>query len=194
MLGSSASGGAINGMQSTDKLPFTITAPTPSYHDVFYGTSNGGYRGHWHDGTRGDQVGNVPKISDVLGARPTIRKPVRAIQTTAKTILADKIAEEKIFQMAEKVISADVCPKKFPVEAGNFAYPTSAKKGHDNPLYQVSSQAYGNKPPMAHQVTDRYFPGTNVFTKKFVDLKPRYAGLSTGPTPSKVHTAMDEYY
>lgn len=191
MLSQSASGG-LNASGSQGK--FTITAKEPSHAEVFYGTSNGQYKGHWHDGVNGNQVGNVPPISQILAARPTVRKPVRPLQISAKTILADQIAAEKKSQQAEKVISADVMPKKFPVQAGNFAYPPQVKHGHDNPLYSVSSQVYGNKAPMAHQVADRYFPSTNQFTKGFVDLKPRYTGLSTGPCLSKVHSALDEYY
>jgi len=170
------------------------TAQEPSYKEVFYGTSNGLYSGHWHDGTRGSQVGDVPKISDVLAARPTVRKPVRALQATAKTILADAIAEERKQQLADKVLSADVVPKKFPVKAEDFNYPPNAKRGADNPLYGTSSQAYGNEVPMAHQISDRYFPSTNLFTKGFVDTKPRFTGLTTRASPSKFHSALDEFY
>lgn len=173
---------------------FSIPAKEPGYVNAFYGTSNGGYKGHWFDGTRGSQVGDVPKISDVLAARPTIRKPVRPLMTTAKTVLADTIKQERSDMLADKVISADVIPKKFPVEAQNFAYPASGKKGTDNPLYSTSSQSYGKEPPMVHQVPDRYFPSGNQFTKAFVETKPRYTGLATCPTLSMVHKAFDEYY
>mmetsp|Transcript_110173 Transcript_110173/g.246241 ORF Transcript_110173/g.246241 Transcript_110173/m.246241 type:complete len:183 (+) Transcript_110173:93-641(+) len=179
---------------SGSQTAFKITAPEPSYNQVFYGTSNGEYSGNWQDGTRGTQVGDVPKISDILGARAVIKKPVRAIQTTAKTILADRIRDERTEQLADKVISADVIPKKFPVEAGNFAYPKSAKRGADNPLYATSSQAHGKESPMTHQVPDRYFPSTNGFTKLFVETKPRYHGLHTCPAPSKVHSELDQFY
>jgi hypothetical protein len=173
---------------------FKITVKEPTYAEAFYGTSNGQYSGHWNDGTRGDQVGNVPKISDILGARKVTRGPVRPIQTTAKTILADQIEAAFKANQSDKVLCADKIPKKFPVQAHQFSYPVSAKHGHDNPLYQVSSQVYGSVAPMAHQLPERHFPGTNQFTKVFTDLKPRYSGLSTAPTPSKVHTALNEYY
>mmetsp|Transcript_122969 Transcript_122969/g.393949 ORF Transcript_122969/g.393949 Transcript_122969/m.393949 type:complete len:184 (+) Transcript_122969:113-664(+) len=179
---------------TSSRSAFAITAKEPSYAEAFYGTSNGLYKGHWHDGTRGSQVGDVPTIQEILAARPTIRKPIRPLIVTAKTVLADAIRDERRNNMADKVLSADVVPKKFPVEAKNMTYPTSAKKGADNPLYACSSQSIGKEVPMAHQITDRYFPSTNAFTKGFVDTRPRYTGLSTAPTHSKVHCALDEAY
>merc|ERR1740121_2949639 len=173
---------------------FRITAKEPNYTEVFYARSNDKYSGHWHDGTCGTKVGSVPKISDVLAAKPTIRKPVRPLIASARTMLADAIREEQAAALADKVISADVCPKKFPVQSHQFQYPASAKKGSDNPLYQVSSQVYGNAAPMDHQVSDRYFPSTGHFTKGFVEQKPRFTGLNTGPCFSKFHSSLDEYY
>mmetsp|Transcript_70301 Transcript_70301/g.139338 ORF Transcript_70301/g.139338 Transcript_70301/m.139338 type:complete len:194 (-) Transcript_70301:97-678(-) len=173
---------------------FTITAREPSHVEAFYGTSNGEYKGHWHDGLPGYQAGQVPKISAVLGARPTIRKPVRPLTTTAKTILADQIRAESKAQEGEKVISADRMPKKFPVDHNNYSYPKVDKRGVGNPLYATSSQAYGSEPPVAHQVPDRYFPSTNKFTAGFVETKPRYSGLNCASSLSNVHKELDQRY
>mmetsp|Transcript_46140 Transcript_46140/g.103757 ORF Transcript_46140/g.103757 Transcript_46140/m.103757 type:complete len:213 (-) Transcript_46140:94-732(-) len=173
---------------------YTISAKEPSYAEAFYGTSNGGYKGHWHDGTRGDQMGHVPKISDVLGARPTIRKPVRPLVTTARTILADTIKQEKMSQQGDKVLSADRLPKKFPTNASDYCYPPSAKRGTDNPLYETTGMAYGKEAPDWHQIPDRYFPSNNNFTKEFVETKPRYTGLNCVPSLSKVHVELDQRY
>mmetsp|Transcript_106932 Transcript_106932/g.312697 ORF Transcript_106932/g.312697 Transcript_106932/m.312697 type:complete len:191 (-) Transcript_106932:148-720(-) len=172
----------------------TIIAREPSYQQAFYGTSNAEYRGEWHDGTHGWKVSDVPKISDVLGARPTIRKPVRPLVTTAKTILADQIVMERKAQEGEKVLSADRLPKKFPVEASAYSYPTSGKQGANNPLYSTSSQSYGQAAPDWHQIPDRFFPSNNKFTGCFVEKKPRNTGLSCAPSLSKVHKELDEYY
>mmetsp|Transcript_29928 Transcript_29928/g.81111 ORF Transcript_29928/g.81111 Transcript_29928/m.81111 type:complete len:191 (-) Transcript_29928:113-685(-) len=173
----------------------TITVREPSYQEAFYGTSNGQYKGHWHDGSTGWQVGDkVPKISDILGARPTTKKPVRPLVTTAKTILADQIQMEKRMQEGEKVLSADRLPKKFPVEASAYSYPEPAKRGANNPLYSTSSQSYGQAAPDWHQIPDRFFPSTNNFTRGFVDKKPRNTGLHCAPSLSKVHRELDEHY
>ncbi|CAE7772938.1 Pum2 [Symbiodinium sp. CCMP2592] len=185
---------ATSGLTMGPKGTMIITAPEPSHADMFYATTNGQYCGNWHNGLPGHQLGDVPAISDILGARPTIKKPVRPIQTTAKCVLANQIAEEKRSMEADKVLSADVVPKKFPVQAQNYCYPPSGKRGANNPLYATSAQAYGSEMPMDHQVPDRYFPSTNQFTKAFVDTKPRYTGLSTAPTPSKVHKELDMFY
>lgn len=53
--------------------------------------------------------------------------------------------------MADKVVSADVVPKKFPVEASAIQYPPPGKRGTDNPLYATSSQSYGGAVPLDHQ-------------------------------------------
>lgn len=166
----------------------------PTKADVFYQTSNGGYRGHWYDGTPGHKLGDVPTIAEVLGTKPTVRKPVRPLITTAQTLIADQIKTIREGRNAERVISADVVPKKFPSEASAYQYPPPAKKGSDNPLYATSSQNYGKEPPMDHQVPDRYFPSTNNFTKRFVDHKNRYTGLNTAWTPSRIHDSMDEFF
>mmetsp|Transcript_29612 Transcript_29612/g.47686 ORF Transcript_29612/g.47686 Transcript_29612/m.47686 type:complete len:186 (-) Transcript_29612:165-722(-) len=167
----------------------------PDYTQAFYKTANSDYCGTWHDGTRGDSVSEVvPTISDVLGARPTVRKPVRPLKATAKCVLANKIQEARNERLADKVLSADVIPKKYPVTAENFNYPPNVKHGADNPLYSTSSQAYGSQMPMSHQISDRYFPSTNLFTKEFVETKPRFTGLTTHHTSSKVHKALDTFY
>merc|ERR1740129_2181441 len=83
---------------------FKITAKEPSYVEAFYGTSNSQYKGHWHDGTSGTKVGDVPKISDVLGAKPVIRKPVRPLVVTAQTLLADQIKTERFCNLTDKVL------------------------------------------------------------------------------------------
>ncbi|CAL1143808.1 unnamed protein product, partial [Cladocopium goreaui] len=183
------------GQKQITDCPFVANV----FSNRFYATTNGQYCGNWHNGLPGHQLGDVPCISDILGARPCIKKPVRPIQTTAKCVLANQMAEEKKSMQVDKVLSADVVPKKFPVQAQNYCYPPSGKKGgqHDiaqemgasNPLFSTSAQAYGSEMPMDHQVPDRYFPSTNYFTKAFVDSKPRYTGLSTAPTPSKVALA-----
>lgn len=181
-------------MRTSSSSMFKSAVTEPSYQEAFYKTSNGDYSGLWHDGTAGTRVGDVPKISDVLKLKPTIRKPVRPLMTTAKCVLANQIVAEKRANEIDKVLSADVVPKRFPVRAEQHCYPESAKVGSKNPLYETSSQAVGAAPPEAHQLPDRFFPSTNKFTKGFVDAKPRYTGLNTAPQPSKFHPALDEYF
>mmetsp|Transcript_10391 Transcript_10391/g.18652 ORF Transcript_10391/g.18652 Transcript_10391/m.18652 type:complete len:184 (+) Transcript_10391:86-637(+) len=171
------------------------SVPEPSPADVMYTTTNGEYSGSWHDGTPGTTVpADVPPISEVLAMKALVKKPVRPIQTTAKCILADAIAAEEKARQAEKVLSADVAPKVFPVKAGDMFYPETMKKGAGNPLYSTSAQDIGKEPPKQHQIPDRFFPSTNKFSKLFVDTRPRYTGLNTSQTASKVHSAFDEKY
>jgi len=165
-----------------------IHADEPSYKEIFYGTTNGLYSGAY------TVAEDVPPISVILAARKPIRKPVGPLQITAKCLLADAIEAERIGKQAEKVLSADRIPTQFPVTADKIEYPEPVKRGATNPLYSTSSQAHGSEKPMVHQLPDRYFPSTNKFTKGFVDTKPRYTGLSTAPTYSTVHKALDQAY
>eukprot|EP00929_Paragymnodinium_shiwhaense_P119476 TRINITY_DN91381_c0_g1_i1.p1 TRINITY_DN91381_c0_g1~~TRINITY_DN91381_c0_g1_i1.p1 ORF type:complete len:332 (+),score=71.27 TRINITY_DN91381_c0_g1_i1:83-1078(+) len=182
----------------TSKKPPLIQIQEPKFSDVFYKTTNGMYKGYWHGGHTSGEVlkADVPQISEVLSARgrSTIRKPVRPILTTAKCTIANIIEEELKKQVGEKVLSADVIPKVFPVKVGDISYPASGKIGSNNPLYKTHAQEYGKEPPEKHQISDRYFPNTNHFTNQFVDAKPRNTGLATAPTFSKTHKALDQYY
>jgi len=186
-----------SGSSSARKVDATgiLDMEDPGPKESFYQTSNSDYCGHWHDGTFGTSVSeNVPKISDILSARPTVKKPVRPLVTTARCVLANQIEQARQEQEADKVLSADVMPKKYPVKSEDFFYPENVKHGADNPLYSTSAQSYGSEIPKPHQITDRFFPSTNMFTKGFVDTKPRFTGLNTTPQLSKVHKALDSYY
>lgn len=171
-----------------------ISAAEPNYHTAFYRTTNGDYSGSWQDGTPGSLVGNVAPIGEVLASKQTIKKPVRPLVTTAKCVLANQIEKERQAALIDKVLSADVQPKRFPAKTEDYRYPENVKHGAENPLYATTAQAYGSQVPMEHQAPDRYFPSTNKFTKLFVDTKPRYTGLNTRPTPSQVHPMLDQFY
>jgi len=172
-----------------------LAAPEDDHAKVFYRSSNNDYVGVWHDGSSGFKVGErVPPISEVLGARATIRKPVRPLMTTAKCVLADQMEATRKARETGKVLSADVVPKKYPAAAETFRYPEMRKIGAENPLYETTSQMTGKELPMEHHLPDRYFPSTSHFTGGFVDRKPRFTGLNTKPTPSKIHACFDEFF
>jgi len=166
-----------------------------TYVDAFYSTSNGDYSGFWHDGTRGAPLSkDVPPMREVLNARKSIKKPPRPLATTAKCMLANAMDEEKKANQVEKIASADVIPRKFPVRAKDFHYPEQIKRGANNPLYQTSSMAIGKAMPTDEHLPDRYFPTTKHFTRTFVDAKPRNTSLNTVPSYSRTHKTFDEYY
>lgn len=168
----------------------------PSHTEAFYATTSGQYSGAWNDSTNASMghLGDCPTISEVLGMRGQRLKPIKPLVNTGISVLAKQVEEAKEARLAEKVLSADVVPKKFPAQASEFSYPASAKKGADNPLYQTASQAIGKETPLDHQISDRYFPGRNEFTKQFVDLRPRNTSLSTSSNPSRVHKSLDQQY
>eukprot|EP00747_Dinoflagellata_sp_TGD_P163042 gnl/TRDRNA2_/TRDRNA2_181320_c0_seq1.p1 gnl/TRDRNA2_/TRDRNA2_181320_c0~~gnl/TRDRNA2_/TRDRNA2_181320_c0_seq1.p1 ORF type:complete len:210 (-),score=38.40 gnl/TRDRNA2_/TRDRNA2_181320_c0_seq1:97-726(-) len=170
----------------------------PTHAEAFYRTTNGEYAGVWHDGTAATEAAtqqrDIPPISHILGARPTVHKPVRPLVHTAECVLANQIEQERLDSLGDKVISSDKIPKKFPVKAEHISYPHNEKHGASNPLFWTTAQLHGKEQPMEHQLPDRYFPSTNQFTKKFLDTKPRYTGLNTAPTFSKIHSELDQKY
>jgi len=169
----------------------------PSHTEAFYATTAGGYSGAWNDATAAaiaGQLGDCPTISEVLAMRGQRLKPIKPLVNTGISVLAKQVDDAREARLAEKVLSADVIPKKFPAQASEFNYPKSAKRGADNPLYQTASQAIGKETPLDHQISDRYFPGRNDFTKGFVDLRPRNTSLNTSSNPSRVHKAFDQQY
>ncbi|CAK0850028.1 unnamed protein product, partial [Prorocentrum cordatum] len=118
----------------------------PSHTEAFYATTAGGYSGAWNDATAAaiaGQLGDCPTISEVLAMRGQRLKPIKPLVNTGISVLAKQVDEAREARLAEKVLSADVIPKKFPAQASEFNYPKSAKRGADNPLYQTASQAIG---------------------------------------------------
>lgn len=168
----------------------------PSHTEAFYATTAGGYSGAWNDATAAamGHLGDCPTISEVLAMRGQRLKPIKPLVNTGISVLAKQVEEAREARLADKVLSADVLPKKFPAQASEFNYPTSAKRGANNPLYQTASQAIGQETPLDHQISDRYFPGANEFTKQFVDLRPRNTSLNTSSIPSRVHKNLDTKY
>merc|ERR1719502_2048148 len=100
-----------------------ISAAEPNYNTAFYRTTNGDYSGMWQDGTPGSLVGNVAPIGEVLAPKQTIKKPVRPLVTTAKCVLANQIEAERKASLIDKVLSADVQPKRFPANTDDYRYP-----------------------------------------------------------------------
>jgi len=182
------------GVKGAYKMP---DMSAPSHSEALYATTNGQFSGKWDPATAasiGGELGDCPTISEVLSLRGKKQKPIKPLVNTGISVLAKEIQDAKDARLADKVLSADVIPKKFPAEASQFRYPGNPKKGADNPLYSTSSQAIGRETPLDHQISDRYFPGRNEFTKTFVELRPRNSSLATSNNPSRVHKDLDEYY
>merc|ERR1719487_3018928 len=157
-------------------------------HNAFYKTSNSSYdpKPKWD--------GDIPKISDVLAGKELIPKPMPPNIDHTKYVLQRQHDEAVRSRQGDPVLSAHILPVKFPVNAKDIKYPAIAKRGTDNPLYATSSLNIGKEVPMSHQLPEHYFPKNNDFTNKYTDSKPRYTGLQTMPTLSKVHQKFDAYY
>ncbi|CAD7937415.1 unnamed protein product [Amoebophrya sp. A25] len=136
--------------------------------------------------TTGQEIGAGVKVQiknkkDLLGAEEVIRrtddlrKPVKPEVADTDFIMTNTIKKETETIMAERVLSAHVLPKKFPVDPDRMIYP---ERGNVNPLYATTNSIYGNEKPRGHQVADAFFPKSNKFSHSFTDSKPRNCGLN----------------
>jgi len=162
---------------------------------AFYKTSNSDYDPKWMaTGTYNVIKADIPKISDVLAAKELIPAPKPMQIDLSKYELTRAMEQEVKDRQGDPVLSAHVLPVKFPVKAKNIVYPSIDRKGNENPLWATSSRTIGNEVPMQHQLAEQYFPKNNDFSNQFTDSRPRYTGLQTRPTLSKIHNSFDQYY
>merc|ERR1712194_280570 len=122
-----------------------------------------------------NSLGLIP-VSEILKRSDALRNPVRPVVDSTSFVMINTIETEKKENQAERVLSAHVLPKKFPVDPDKLIYPPLREK---NPLYYTTSSTYGNEKPRSHQVAEAFFPKSNKFSKSYTDSKPRYCGLNT---------------
>jgi hypothetical protein len=169
--------------------------PEVSHVGAFYKTSNSDYDPLWAaSGSYNVDKAEIPSISAVLGMKERVRAPVRPVIPLERFTLQKEEAERMRARQGDAVLSADVLPVKFPCSARDIRYPEVDKLGAKNPLYETSAYHVGKECPANHQVPDTYFPRNSHFVKKFTDSKPRYTGLQTRPSASKVHSSFDQYF
>jgi len=111
-----------------------------------------------------------------------LKKPVRPKVDDEDFIYMNTVKLEGQEIAAERVLSAHVLPKKFPVDPDRLIYPPVRET---NPLYYTTSTVYGNEKPRPHQVAEAFFPKSNKFSKSYTDSKPRYCGLNTSTDKRK---------
>jgi len=173
----------------------TPRAPEVSHVGAFYKTSNSDYDPQWvASGSYNVDKAEIPSISEVLARKERVRVPVRPKIPIERFTLQLEHDERVRARQGDAVLSADVLPVKFPTSARDIRYPEIDKKGAKNPLYETSAYHIGKEQPEAHQVPDNYFPRNNHFVKRFTDSKPRFTGLQTRPSPSRVHSNFDQYF
>lgn len=132
-----------------------------------------------------------------------VEQPVRPNVDTNPELFptVTMLRKAKEDRLAEPVLSAAICPVKYPSpEADLWKYPKITKKGGDNPLYYTTATLIGLEPPRQHQLAERYFPKNNDFAKSFTDTKkfyfpgaPSYC-LNTTKTRSRAHMELDQPY
>ena len=186
-------------MATMARVPAWTDLPKMDKARAFYEPMNSAYTPGWKCADNEISLTGkfVPKISDALGGKTVIHRPVYPTVDMSQYPTMKLIKDAKENRDAEPVLSAAICPKKFPSDdASLFKYPKSGKRGGDNPLYWTTATLIGLEPPKQHQLSERYFPKNCEFCKTFTDTKnfnTRY-GLKTRPTVSRVHRELDQPY
>jgi len=185
-------------MSTMSRVPSWTDLPKMDRSRAFYEPMNSAYTPGWKCADNEISLTGkfVPKISDALGGKTVIKRPVYpTVDLSAYPTMA-LIKEAKETRHAEPVLSAAICPVKFPSVAKDFKYPKSGKRGGDNPLYWTTATLIGLEPPKQHQIAERYFPKNCEFAKSFTDTKTFQTrhGLQTRPTMSRVHSDLDLPY
>jgi len=181
------------------RVPSWTELPPMDRSKAFFDPMNAAYTPGWKCANNSIKLDNefVPKISDALAMKTLIRQPVKVEVDMSKYPTMALIKDAKANRHAEPVLSAAICPVKFPSpEADLFKYPKSGKRGGDNPLYWTTATLIGLEPPKQHQLTERYFPKNCEFAKSFTDTKKFQTrhGLQTRATMSRVHSDLDLPY
>jgi len=186
---------ARSGLANSGMSVLTPRVPEVNHVGAFYKTSNSDYDPQWAaSGSYNVDKAEIPSISAVLGMKERVRAPVRPKIDFDRFVLQKQEADEVRARQCDAVLSADVLPVKFPSSARDIRYPEVDKRGAKNPLYETSTYNIGKEVPQAHQVPDMYFPRNNHFVKRFTDSKPRFTGLQTRPSASRVHSSFDQFF
>jgi hypothetical protein len=83
-----------------------------------------------------------------------------------------------------------VVGRKFPFTADEFKYPNNCEEKPKS-LYIKSSDQIGSKKPNQIELSEKYFPINNTFTKEFNHYMYKNASLNTAPSKSNVHASLD---
>jgi len=185
-------------MSRMPRVPSWTELPPMDRSKAFFDPMNSAYTPGWKCANNSIKLDNefVPKISDALAMKTLIRHPVKVEVDMSKYPSMNAIKEAKENRHAEPVLSAAICPVKFPSVAKDFKYPKSGKRGAENPLFWTTATLIGLEPPKQHQIAERYFPKNCEFAKSFTDTKTFQTrhGLQTRPTMSRVHSDLDLPY
>mmetsp|Transcript_1305 Transcript_1305/g.2928 ORF Transcript_1305/g.2928 Transcript_1305/m.2928 type:complete len:156 (-) Transcript_1305:470-937(-) len=127
------------------------------------------------EGSRVKTKADLVPPSVVVRRTDDLKKPVRPHVEDTDFIMTNTIKKETESIMAERVLSAHVLPKRFPVDPDRMIYPPLRE---ENPLYYTTNSTYGTEKPRPHQVADAFFPKSNKFSKSYTDSKPRTCGLN----------------
>ena len=98
---------------------------------------------------------------------------------------------ERVKSDMNSIKKNEIVPRPFPTRQEDIKYPENALK-IGNPLYQTSNMTYGNKLPSLMDMPTKYFPRPEAFTSTFLGGQYQNTGLTTVPTPSRVHVSNDK--
>ena len=162
---------------------------------AFYKTSASDYGGKWLVSNEKKPIStDVPTYGEIGQNLPQFRKTEKVLKNQLVAAKWGKQNEEgdldEISAAKKKLDQNAIVAKKFPVQPGQYKIPEQGLKV-GTPLYMTSYMDVGRLQPSEFEISDRYHPITNDFSKSFGGGMVRNSSLNTASTYSKVHRNHD---
>ena len=160
----------------------------------FYKSTSSDYGQKWNVAEQDKPLkSELPSYENIGKNLPEFRKAEKVLKNqlvAAKWGKKDDDQEDALSAAKRKLDQNAIVAKKFPVQPGEYKYPTQGIKV-GNPLYMTTYMDIGRLLPSAYEIADRYHPLNNKFSKEFTGGMSKNASLNTANTNSKVHKDLD---
>lgn len=162
---------------------------------AFYKTISSDYGSTWAVSNEKRPVSTeIPSYAQIGANLPQFRKTEKLLKNqlvAAKWAKHDNGEELDELSAAKRKLDQNaIVAKKFPVQPGQYKIPEHGLK-IGTPLYMTSYMDVGRLEPSGYEISDRYHPIDNRFSKTFSGGMTKNSSLNTATTLSKVHKLHD---
>ena len=162
---------------------------------AFYQTISSDYGGKWAVSNEKRPITTEILSYSQIGANlPQFRKTEKLLKNqlvAAKWGQHDSGEELDELSAAKRKLDQNaIVAKKFPVQPGQYKKPEHGLK-IGTPLYMTTYMDIGRLEPSGYEISDRYHPINNHFSKTFSGGMTKNSSLNTATTLSKVHKLHD---
>jgi len=162
---------------------------------AFYKTVSSDYGAKWSVSNDKRPIATeIPSYNHIGSNLPQFRKTEKILKNqlvAAKWGKQDSDEQLDELSAAKKKLDQNaIVAKKFPVQPGQYKIPEHGLK-IGTPLYMTNYMDVGRLHPSEFEISDRYHPINNNFTKAFSGGMTKNCSLNTATTFSKVHNVHD---